>query len=311
MSTIDYGGYNGTDATVYLYYHYIPKQSPAVVAIFVFLALGLINLAITFKTKAWFMLIVALTAFLEVGGFIFRVAVLHNPTIGNVAITQALLVISPIFLALVDYEAVGKLMKLGQGTGRLRPGLVAKLFFGSDILCLLIQVGGAGMTAKQTPTAQRLSRNLLIAGLALQLGFFSLFTVLTVYVHQNRKYNLRGVPALRNVWICLYSTIIILYIRSIYRLIEFVAGYHSAVATKELYFYILDFLMIVLCVVLFSVYHYGLYLRKEAIPPPLGLVQAHWGNFMTTPSDLPFASQAVPLQQKASARPATEIHAIA
>ena len=142
MSTIDYGGYNGTDATVYLYYHYIPKQAPAVVAIIVFLALGLVNLAITFKTKAWFMLIVALTAFLEVGGFIFRIAVLHDPTIGNVAITQALLIISPILLALVDYEAVGKLMKLGQGTGRLRPGLVAKLFFGSDILCLLIQVGG-------------------------------------------------------------------------------------------------------------------------------------------------------------------------
>ena len=134
MSTIDYRGYTGTDATVYLYYHYIPKQAPTVVAAVVFLVLGFVKLGITIKTKAWFMLIVALTAFLEVGGFIFRIAVLHQPTIGNVAITQALLIISPIFLALVDYEAMGKLMKLGQGTGSLRPGLVAKLFFSSDIL---------------------------------------------------------------------------------------------------------------------------------------------------------------------------------
>ena len=167
------------------------------------------------------------------------------------------------------------------------------------------------MAAKQTATAQRLSRNLLIAGLALQLGFFSLFTIMTVYVHRKQKYNLGGVSALRNVWICLYSTIIILYIRSIYRLVEFVAGYHSAVATKQPYLYILDFLMIVFCVVLLSVFHYGLYLRKDAMPPPLPAVQAEQGKLITTPAQLPLAGQAKGLQLKASARPATDIHATA
>ena len=145
---------------------------------------------------------------------------------------------------------------------------VAKFFFASDILCLAIQGGGAGLSSSLNSGDQNIAKALLIIGLILQLFFFTCFTAITVYINLNRKYGLRGVKEYRPVFICLYITIALMYIRSIFRLIEFSQGWFGNIATHEAYFYVFDFLMIFLCFVVFTALHFGVHLRKaeHALP---------------------------------------------
>ena len=104
MSADFTGGYTGLQAEIYEWFHQIPKEAPAIFAIAAFATLGIANLAITVRTRAWFMLTIAFTAGLEVGGYICRIIMLHQPGYNCYVAMQALLIISPIFLALVDYR---------------------------------------------------------------------------------------------------------------------------------------------------------------------------------------------------------------
>ena len=257
-----YEGYTGNNAEIYYYFHQIPKEAPAIFALVIFTLMGLVNLGITCKTRAWFMLIVAATAGLEAAGYACRIVMLNKPGYGAYVAMQALLIISPIFLALVDYAATGKLMRMAHGGGCLNPAWVARGFFASDILCLAIQGGGAGLSSSETASSLNISKALLIVGLVLQLVFFTCFTSLTLYINVKRKYGLRGVREFTPIFICLYCTIGCLYIRSIFRLIEFSGGWFGYVATHESFFYCFDFLMTFLCFVIFTVLHFGFYLQK-------------------------------------------------
>ena len=93
--------YTVLQLTIYAWFHQIPKEQAAIFALVVFFLLGCANLVITCNTRAWFMLTVAFTAALEVAGYAFRIVMLHKPAYGPYVAMQALLIISPIFLALV------------------------------------------------------------------------------------------------------------------------------------------------------------------------------------------------------------------
>lgn len=141
---------------------------------------------------------------------------------------------------------------------------VAKVFFASDILCLVIQAAGAGISSSKTPTMQsaNLAKAILMVGLVLQLVFFTAFTCITIYVNIKPKYGLRGVKQYKPMFQCIYITIFLLYVRGVFRVIEFSGGWYGPIATNETYFYIFDFSMIALCFVLFTVLHFGLHMKK-------------------------------------------------
>lgn len=65
------------------YFHEVPITAPAYAAIVVFAVVGLIALLITIRTRAWFMLVVTITAWLEVLGFGFRLQTIHSPAQGS------------------------------------------------------------------------------------------------------------------------------------------------------------------------------------------------------------------------------------
>jgi hypothetical protein len=60
----------------------------------------------------------------------------------------------------------------------LSPRAISNLFLASDIFCFLIQSSGAGIMTSD----YNMGINLLLAGLALQLGFFVLFVILALHV---------------------------------------------------------------------------------------------------------------------------------
>lgn len=53
------------------------------------------------------------------------------------------------------------------------------------------------------------------------MGFFTLFSVITIYSHRAPQYGLRNNATVKPAFIALYITIVLLTLRSIYRFIEF------------------------------------------------------------------------------------------
>ena len=196
-------------------------------------------------------------------------------------------------------------MKIANGGGKLRPAGVAKGFFASDILCLAIQGAGAGLSSNQDAQSQNSAKVLLIIGLALQLVFFTFFTSITLYLNLKRKYGLRDIKQYRPVFFCLYGTITLMYIRSIFRVVEFSGGWYGSVATHESYFYCFDFLMIFLCFVVFTMFHFGIHLKKAAVAAELSLhasqtQQPRSANPAFTATDKDSATPAIAVQAQAA-----------
>ena len=75
-----------------------------------------------------------------------------------------------------------------------------------------------------------------------------------------------------------------MYIRSIFRLIEFSDGWFGTIATHEVYFYVFDFLMIFLCFVVFTALHFGIHLRKAELALPVTAPQQQINELHEMPS---------------------------
>lgn len=167
----------------------------------------------------------------------------------------------------------------------LSPKAVSYLFLASDVLCLMIQsigaavaLGGDGVSGAAT------GRALLIVGLALQLAFFALFTLVAMrvdWVYKRSVAKAAGQPArvsvsetkqeqeevgavvlskagsVESAIFCLYSTIGLLSLRNVYRFVEFVQGFDGYLATNEWFFYVFDAVLILGAIVIFNVKHPG------------------------------------------------------
>lgn len=201
-------------------------------------------------------------------GYITRVIMLSRPSLNGLIAQQALLIIPPVLLAIVEYITVSRLIELaakknGSNTRSCFAKSVSWCFTGSDIFCLLLQATGGGMYAN--PDTMNMARALLLAGLGAQIGFFAIFCCIVLYVKRSDRFGYANNQHFKPVFICLYATIALMYIRNIFCVIEFALGYDSYLATHELFLYIFDFAPIYACFLCFTFMHYGFWMGHDAV----------------------------------------------
>jgi hypothetical protein len=193
---------------------------------------------------------------------------LSQPSIKVYSVHQALLIISPVLLAIVEYITLGKMLALGgaNSTGHTCFASWVKWCFTiSDIVCLLLQSTGGGLYASAVDSkGVEMARTLLLAGLGAQLVFFSAFICLTIYVHNSKQYGFKNDKAFRPVFICLYATTLLMQLRNCFRVAEFAEGLHGHLAVTESFLYVFDFAPIYACFLLFTVMHYGFWVGPAA-----------------------------------------------
>jgi hypothetical protein len=252
------------------FFHYIPSLPLAVVGIVVF-ALFTVYLAFrVYKSNSSrFLYILAFTALAECIGYILRLLCVNSTTLMKYAIMSLFLLLPPNALALVNYKAVGEIIRLSDIKADkfyLRPKFVTWFFFGSDIFAFLMQGSGGGLQAGGNIDMSNIGKTITLIGLAVQLFFFAFFAYVTFYVHHNAKYqyHVEGQINPKNKLIkCLYVTIALIYIRSIYRIAEYATGYDGVIASTEWAFYVFDSLVIALSFLVYSIFFIGNYLPKR------------------------------------------------
>lgn len=222
----------------------------------------------------------------ETIGYIGRLlASLEAPdfTQGPYIMQSALILIAPAFLAASIYMILGRIIYLlnAESLSVIRPKWLTKIFVCGDVLSFLMQASGMKQpclplitecttnTNKYPPGAGIMvagssgpatGERVIIGGLFVQIIFFGLFT-LSAVVFQARLAK-RPTPRsieLGDLWhrhmAALYVTSILILIRSIVRVVEYLEGYDGYLMKHEVFIYIFDALMMLIVTLVLQYIH--------------------------------------------------------
>lgn len=207
----------------------------------------------------------------ETGGYIVRCLAVKNETnIGLYVIQTLLILVAPALFAASIYMILGRLILQlrAEAYTPVRPSWLTKIFVGGDVLSFLIQMVGAGSLSKNFNRA----KSIILVGLILQLASFGIFLIAAVIFHYRMtrnptaiSYTLdgRGKMRWRGVMYLLYLTGGLIFIRSIFRFIEFTGGSDSIFMTSEAYFYICDSSLMFIVLAVLGYFHPSDYVMSK------------------------------------------------
>ncbi|KAJ2694057.1 hypothetical protein H4218_005784 [Coemansia sp. IMI 209128] len=266
-----------------LYFTYRPKDIYPDVAIALYLLATVVLIVQIVRQKAQFWLyILPATAFAEALGYVFRELCVRKTTFTLYVLMTLFLLLPPNAMALVNYKTVGKIIEQSPTRSRsffLRSRFVNWFYFTSDILSIALQGAGGGLMTSRTNREH--GKKIVLVGLAIQLFFFACFLVTSFYVWAKSSYSVAisssdssPLWAKRKVLFTVVATTVLLYLRSIYRIIEFADGYGGAIYSAEWAFYAFDTLIIYLAFIVYMAVPLGSHFVRAKTMPIEGAEEA-------------------------------------
>ncbi|KAJ1765749.1 hypothetical protein IW143_001680 [Coemansia sp. RSA 520] len=271
------------------YFSYKPVNiAPEIVAV-IFLTIAVLTTIQVFKSRGpkW-LLVLPVTAFCEAVGYAFRVVCIYWTTLGTFTATSLFLLLPPNALALTNYKTLGEVVRRSRvllsdhqkpKVFWLKPRFLTWFFFTSDVFSFLLQGVGVGISTQDGK--RDLAKYTVLGGLYVQLFFFAVFLVITMYVLVDRRFVVACGPrdvsprqAKRRLFWVIIATTMLLYIRSIYRVAEFVGGYGSKIYGTEWLFYLFDTVLVLTSFAVymqsFIGYHFRRHMHNDTAVPGTG-----------------------------------------
>ncbi|PYH77206.1 putative RTM1-like protein [Aspergillus uvarum CBS 121591] len=254
-----------TEDSEFKLYRYDPSIGAAVIFIILFLAAAGIHTFQVVRTKAWFVIPFVVGGHFEWIGYIGRAvsgAEAPDFTVKPYIVQTLLLLIAPTLFAAAVYMELGRIVLLTNGEAYclIRRTWLTKTFLLGDIVSFLMQGAGGGIMASGTPSNLTTGEHIIIGGLVVQLIFFSLFVITSMKFHHglsnapSRRVLHLQAPWERHMY-ALYGGSALIFVRSLFRLIEYAQGNDGYLVSHEAFLYIFDALLMVLVMVLFAWVH--------------------------------------------------------
>ena len=181
---------------------------------------------------------------------------------GTYLLENLLTLLAPALFAASIYMCLGRIIRAtdGDSLSLIRPQRLTALFVTGDILGLAIQGGGAGVMTAGSLADFYAGEKVVIAGLAVLVASFGLF----VFVALVFDVRMRRAPTARSResgldWRtdlrALYIGSALIFVRSIFRLVEYSQGNSGWLIEHEWTFYVFDSALMLAVMVLFNVLH--------------------------------------------------------
>lgn len=192
---------------------------------------------------------------------------------------SALILIAPAFLAASIYMTLGRIIRMVQAEhySVFRLNWVTKIFVAGDVLSFLMQASGAYIPVFESCLAASLrtvgaglmvsnssdpssGEHIIIGGLFVQIIFFGFF-IITALIFQMR---LAKAPTgtsveLSHIWRrhmnALYISSVLIFVRSIVRVVEYLQGYDGYLMKHEVFIYVFDALLMFLAMEILQFIH--------------------------------------------------------
>lgn len=132
------------------------------------------------------------------------------------------------------------IMRLSPSSAQLKPSLYYQIFIPADIVCLVIQAAGGGLST-QSDGSSKVGVNLGLAGLSLQVIFIALFIVLSVQygIRYRRDVKAGKVSGdaldrrFKQFVVFLSLALLVIFIRCCFRIYELSEGYAGSAFHNE------------------------------------------------------------------------------
>ncbi|KAL1675573.1 RTA1 like protein-domain-containing protein [Schizophyllum commune] len=258
---------------------YIPTTALTALSFSLILAVGITQTLWTWRYGAKWMMAMTIGCYTFAVGLALRFGLHDDPQSTGIYIAFYLFtVLSPCAFIAADYVLLGRIAR-ALGCGQylaISPRRITTVFVTSDITTFLIQAAGGGLSTsgKKNPELSLKGSRIFLAGLALQLASFAVFTFIyllflyRVYKHKPSAWSQdKGMSWYRN-WLSLAGALSLscvgILIRSVYRTIELSEGFNGPLATNEALFYGLDTLPLFIAIAVYIPFWPGRYRLDDA-----------------------------------------------
>ncbi|KAL4861281.1 hypothetical protein BDV12DRAFT_208167 [Aspergillus spectabilis] len=260
------------------YIHYQPSIPGNIVYIALFGTLLVIQLVQAPLYSMWgFSVSMMAGLVLEILGYAARVLSHDDPFNFNWFLMNLIcLSLGPVFFCAALYFLLGRIVIVhhGEDISRLRPKMYTVFFVSCDAIALAMQSAGGAITSAAGDADMRsIGTNVMIAGLAFQVVVLTLFIYLgTEFAIRLRRYRGErddGFASIREKrrWTVFIFTIaletLLVYIRSIFRVVELNGGYDSELANDEIAFMVLEGALISIMCICLTAMHPGVALQQR------------------------------------------------
>ena len=201
-----------------------------------------------------------------------------NWTIGPYVMQSTLLLVAPALFAASIYMELGRIITLvrGEKLAIIRVSWMTKIFVAGDVLSFLMQASGQTihLAARWDIANEDLStgagimvtdnrstgENVIIGGLFVQIAFFGFFLVsaavfqMRIGSHPTAESVADYIPWRKHLF-ALHASSILILIRSIFRVVEYLQGSEGYLLSTEVFIYVFDGLLMFFVLVIFAVIH--------------------------------------------------------
>ncbi|OLN88213.1 Protein RTA1-like protein 1 [Colletotrichum chlorophyti] len=257
------------------FYHYEPSMVAATVFVIVFGVSGFLHIWQLCRHRTWYFIPFVIGCVFEAMGYVGRALSAQEApdyTKNPYIMQSILLLLGPALYAASIYMVLGRLINLLDAGeyALIRPKWLTKVFVLGDVLSFFAQSGGGGMlaTAKDKDAVKK-GETIIVGGLGIQIIFFGFFMVVTLVFHLRhssrptpKSYTIQT-PWKRLLWV-LYASSLLIMVRSVFRVAEYVEGKDGELQSKEMYIYVFDALLMGLTSALFNLFHPSKVINKRA-----------------------------------------------
>ncbi|PLN80227.1 RTA1 like protein [Aspergillus taichungensis] len=250
-------------------YRYVPSRAAAILFLVLFIVTTAYHIYQVVRMRSWYMIVFVTGGIFQIIGYICRIlAHDDNKSIPIYSVQTILILLAPLLYAASIYMTLGRLIRyLGAESQSLIPTKwLTKIFLVGDVVAFLMQAAGGGIMASGTIKAMDTGENITIAGLCVQLLFFSVFIITSAVSHLRIRKNptptsleVTSMDWRKTTWktimLVLYTSSVLILIRSVFRLVEYVQGNAGYLISHEVFMYVFDSMLMFLTMIVMSVYH--------------------------------------------------------
>ncbi|KAF4160172.1 hypothetical protein CNMCM8927_002652 [Aspergillus lentulus] len=214
----------------YYLWHYVPSKAAAVIFALLFLAATLYHVWKIWRMKTYFCTCFALGGFFEFVGYCARASA-HDKT-GRMmpyCIQSVFILLGPALFAATIYMVLGRIIRAvrGEQYSLIRINWLTKVFVTGDVLSFVVQGGASGMMVQSS--LADLGNKIVVGGLLIQVVMFGLFLITAIVFQSRMRRHPRGLSTSVDIpWKSHLRTLhvvgLLIMIRSVFRVAEFVMG---------------------------------------------------------------------------------------
>ncbi|KAH6871497.1 RTA1 like protein-domain-containing protein [Thelonectria olida] len=244
-------------------YRYTPSLAAAVVCAVAFAILTILHMLRLVRVRAYYFIAFTIGGLFQTIGYCGRIwSHYDKESIGGFVIQAILILVAPALYAASIYMILGRLIRTvrAEHLSLIPVQWVTRVFVTGDVIAFGLQAGGGGIQSGGTLDLYETGEKIIITGLLVQISIFGFFVATSLLLHYRLHQHptpesIQEVVPWRRYLYVLYASSVIILVRSIFRVVEYLQGNHGYLISREIFLYLFDALLMAIVMVMLLIWY--------------------------------------------------------